>query len=74
MELDDLVRINKAWQYEELKVSDLEANVKLAQKAEHQTYMLEVPSSILYESNISVLGFILFLRSKASDANIANFV
>ena len=33
----------------DLKVTDLQANAKLAKKGEHQTRMAEVPSSILTE-------------------------
>ena len=56
-----------------LKVSDMQANAKLAQLDKHQTGMAEVPSSILSGGNILLLIF-LFSCSKATDANIAYFV
>ena len=34
LDLDDLVRINRAWLYNEPQVSDLQANAKLVQEGE----------------------------------------
>ena len=38
-----------------IKVSDIQANAKLAQKEEHQTRMAEVPTSIFPGGNILLL-------------------
>ena len=59
--LRDLVR-SKEHDCNDLKVSDLQANEKLAQKGEHQTRMAEVPNSILTGSNILSLDFFLFTQ------------
>ena len=58
--------------YKDLKVSDKQANSKLAQLDKHLTGMAEVPGSISTGGNVLVL--ILFSYSKANDANIVNFV
>ena len=60
--------------HKDIKVSDLQANTKLALKTEYQIKISEVPSSMPIWSNILLLDFFCFLCSKASDANIAPFV
>ena len=68
LDLDDLVRINRTWLYQDLKVLGLQENVKLAQKGEYQTWMAEVPGSIPTGGNFWV-DFYVPMR-KASNANI----
>ena len=46
LDLDDLVRINRAWLYKDLKVLDLQVNVSLAQLVRHWTFKLVIISCI----------------------------
>ena len=68
LDLDDLVRINKAWLYKELKVSVLQANAKLVQRGACWTWNQRSSGSIL--TGVAFCNWIfLFSRNKASDAN-----
>ena len=57
-----------------LNVSDLQANSKLSQEGEHQIRMVKVHSSMKTEDNEFGTDSFFLSRSKASDANVANFV
>ena len=62
LDLDDLVRINRAWLYKDLKVSDLQANACLAHLVRHWT-----PRPVIISSTrLSLTGgniFLLLLNS-----------
>ena len=51
---------SKEYDRKDIKVSNLQANAKLAQKGEHQTRMAEVPNLILTAGNIFSLDFFSF--------------
>ena len=68
----DYLRI--AWLSKDLKVWDKQTNAKLVQLDEHQTGMAEVHSLIVTGGNIFLLIYFLYSHSKATDANIANFL
>ena len=72
LDLDGLVKINRAWLFKEPKVSLSQANAKLAQKEECWTWNQRFRCSRLTGGNILLLDF-LFLHSKASYANNGNF-
>ena len=61
----------RAWLYEDIKISDTQANLDQFEK--HQTGMVEVACLILTGGNILLLIF-LFPRNKATGANIANSI
>ena len=72
MDLDDLVRINRAWLYKDLKVSYLQANASLAQLVRHLT-----PKPESFASDRIPLEVTFFAVVKSFDAIImisANFV
>ena len=56
---------SKEYDRKDIKVSDLQANTKLAQRGEHQTRMAEVANSILTGGNILSLDIFFFSRRKA---------
>ena len=60
LDLDDLVRINKAWLYKVIKVSGLQAKANLAQKEECWIWSSELLGSILTGNKHSVTWFICF--------------
>ena len=66
LDLDDLVRINGAWLYKELKVSVLQANVKLVQKGKYWTWLWEAwllfPLGIKF-CHLTFFGFHVILTS-----------
>ena len=59
--LDGLAKINRAYNYERiLEISILTANAKLAERGEHQTWTLELPSFIIIVGNFIVGYFFGF--------------
>ena len=45
MSLDDLAKINRAWQYKDLKMINLTSNAKLAQSERHKSVTQEAPAA-----------------------------
>ena len=71
LDLDDLIRINRAWLFKEPKVSVSQTNAKLAQKGECWTWNQRSQVQSFLEVIFCYENF-LFSRSKASDANIGS--
>ena len=72
LDLDDLVTINRAWLYKDLKVSVLQANVNLVQKGvlDLESEVMRGPGSIPTGGNIVHWIFFLISHRKVSAANI----
>ena len=72
LDLDNLVGINRAWLYKELKVSVLQANVNLVQKGECWAWnQWSWEACILFPQGTTLFtGFFCFHVAKSSAANI----
>ena len=70
LDIDDSVRINRAWLYKDPKVSVFQANVNLLQKGECCTWNQRLWEAwVLFQLGVTLFTRFLFAHSKASGVN-----